>query len=87
MTIRDDEDGRHGQADEGDEGAGHDTKAADQLRQDRRPGEKGCRGHVERLQYADEGIGAAGELRIAMLHEAEADDQPEGKRPPGLTSS
>jgi len=57
-----------------------DEQAANDLDDDRRPPQKKCEWHAHRVQDADEVVGTASELGVAVLKESVADDQSKRQR-------
>lgn len=82
---RHEEHDRHGDAEERHEGAEQHRAAADELGDDGCPSEQWRGRNMQCVQNAGERTRAARELREAVLHEAIADDEAQGKCPPALT--
>jgi hypothetical protein len=81
---RDEKHDNHRRGCEGNNGSEQDERPADELDDDRRPAKQIREGHADRVQHADESIGAASQFRIAMLDKAEPGDQPKRDRKPTL---
>src|SRR6516164_9676306 len=67
----------HRDSGHGHEGAEEDHQSTYNLDDDRGPAEQVCKRSAELVQNRNKPIRAARKLRVAVLDEAEADDQPE----------
>ena len=70
----------HGHRGERHKSPAEDKQSADHLDENRRPAEKEREWHANRVQDANEDVGATGEFSVAMLEKTVADDESKRQR-------